>query len=189
MMKKWWHDKVAYQIYPKSFMDSDGDGIGDLRGIISKLDYLKELGVDIIWLSPIYQSPFVDQGYDISDYYRIAEEFDHVNEAKDAVISAMEAVNTEAVEWYNTLKTYEIVLTQTPELSGFPVSAPCMDSLFDAATDEETSDVSEETSEESTESTPEGTEEDVPEGTPEPAEGETSLDNTEDGGGQAAGTP
>ena len=50
MMKKWWHDKVAYQIYPKSFMDSDGDGIGDLRGIISKLDYLKELGVDIIWL-------------------------------------------------------------------------------------------------------------------------------------------
>lgn len=75
MMKKWWHDKVAYQIYPKSFLDSNADGIGDLRGIIGKLDYLKELGVDIIWLSPVYQSPFVDQGYDISDYYAIAPEF------------------------------------------------------------------------------------------------------------------
>ena len=75
MTKKWWHDKVAYQIYPKSFFDTNGDGIGDLKGVISKLDYLKELGVDIIWLSPIYQSPFVDQGYDISDYYRIDETF------------------------------------------------------------------------------------------------------------------
>ena len=63
MKKKWWHDKAAYQIYPKSFLDTNGDGIGDLRGIISKLDYLKDLGIDIIWLSPIYQSPFVDQGY------------------------------------------------------------------------------------------------------------------------------
>ena len=80
MQRKWWHDKVAYQIYPKSFMDSNGDGIGDLRGIISKLDYLQELGVDIIWLSPIYQSPFVDQGYDISDYYKIAEEFGSMEE-------------------------------------------------------------------------------------------------------------
>lgn len=62
MKRKWWHDKVAYQIYPKSFLDTNGDGIGDLRGIISKLDYLKELGIDIIWLSPIYKSPFVDQG-------------------------------------------------------------------------------------------------------------------------------
>ena len=80
MERKWWHDKVAYQIYPKSFMDTNGDGIGDLRGIISKLDYLKELGVDIIWLSPIYKSPFVDQGYDISDYYGIAEEFGTMEE-------------------------------------------------------------------------------------------------------------
>lgn len=80
MQKKWWHDKVAYQIYPKSFCDTNGDGIGDLRGIISKLDYLKELGVDIIWLSPIYKSPFVDQGYDISDYYAIAEEFGTMEE-------------------------------------------------------------------------------------------------------------
>lgn len=75
MNKKWWHDKIAYQIYPKSFYDTNGDGIGDLKGVISKLDYLKELGIDIIWLSPIYQSPFVDQGYDISDYYKISELF------------------------------------------------------------------------------------------------------------------
>lgn len=75
MNRKWWHDKVAYQIYPKSFLDTNGDGIGDLRGIISKLDYLKQLGIDMIWLSPVYKSPFVDQGYDIADYYAIAEEF------------------------------------------------------------------------------------------------------------------
>ena len=80
MKRKWWHDKVAYQIYPKSFLDTNGDGIGDLRGIISKLDYLKELGIDIVWLSPIYKSPFVDQGYDISDYYKIAEEFGTMEE-------------------------------------------------------------------------------------------------------------
>ena len=70
-MKKWWHDKVVYQIYPKSFYDSNGDGIGDIPGIISKLDYLKELGADILWLSPVYKSPLADQGYDIADYYAI----------------------------------------------------------------------------------------------------------------------
>lgn len=75
MKKQWWHDKVAYQIYPKSFYDSNGDGIGDIPGIISKLDYLKDLGVDIVWLSPIYQSPLADQGYDISDYYKIDPRF------------------------------------------------------------------------------------------------------------------
>ena len=80
MKRQWWHDKVAYQIYPKSFMDGNGDGIGDIQGIRSKLDYLKELGIDILWLSPIYQSPFIDQGYDISDYYRIAEEFGTMEE-------------------------------------------------------------------------------------------------------------
>ncbi len=80
MIKKWWHDKVAYQIYPKSFCDSNGDGIGDLKGILSKLDYLQELGVDIIWLSPVYESPFVDQGYDIADYYKIAEVFGTMEE-------------------------------------------------------------------------------------------------------------
>lgn len=75
MTKKWWHDKVAYQIYPKSFCDSNGDGIGDIPGIISKLDYLHDLGIDIIWLSPCYCSPLADEGYDISDYYRIDPRF------------------------------------------------------------------------------------------------------------------
>lgn len=71
MKKQWWHEKVAYQIYPRSFMDSNGDGVGDLPGIIEKLDYLKELGIDIIWISPVYPSPMADNGYDISDYYGI----------------------------------------------------------------------------------------------------------------------
>ena len=75
LKKKWWQDKVAYQIYPKSFYDTNGDGIGDLPGIIEKLDYLKELGVDIVWLSPCYRSPLADQGYDISDYYDIDPRF------------------------------------------------------------------------------------------------------------------
>ncbi len=73
MEKQWWKESVVYQIYPRSFMDSNGDGIGDLQGIISKLDYLKELGIDVIWLSPVYESPNDDNGYDISDYYRIDE--------------------------------------------------------------------------------------------------------------------
>ena len=75
MKKEWWHEKVAYQIYPKSFLDSNGDGIGDLKGVISRLDYLKDLGVDIIWLSPIYVSPLADQGYDIADYQAIDPRF------------------------------------------------------------------------------------------------------------------
>ena len=73
--KKWWHSSVVYQIYPRSFNDSNGDGIGDLKGIIEKLDYLKELGIDVIWLSPVYKSPNDDNGYDISDYYDIMDEF------------------------------------------------------------------------------------------------------------------
>jgi oligo-1,6-glucosidase len=76
MMKKaWWKECVVYQIYPRSFYDANGDGIGDLRGIIQKLDYLKELGVDVVWLSPIYKSPNDDNGYDISDYQDIMDEF------------------------------------------------------------------------------------------------------------------
>ena len=71
MKKQWWHNKIAYEIYPKSFLDTNGDGIGDIKGITSKLDYLKELGADIVWICPIYASPMVDQGYDISDYYAI----------------------------------------------------------------------------------------------------------------------
>ena len=85
MERKWWHDKVAYQIYPKSFMDSNGDGIGDLQGIISKLDYLKDLGVDILWLSPIYQSPLADEGYDISDYYSIDPRFGTMKDMEELI--------------------------------------------------------------------------------------------------------
>ena len=72
---KWWKNAVVYQIYPKSFQDSDGDGIGDIPGIISRLDYLKKLGIDAIWLSPVYRSPQDDNGYDISDYQDIEPMF------------------------------------------------------------------------------------------------------------------
>lgn len=75
MEKKWWKESVVYQIYPRSFKDSNGDGIGDINGITEKLDYLKELGIDVIWLSPVYQSPNDDNGYDISDYRAIMKEF------------------------------------------------------------------------------------------------------------------
>jgi oligo-1,6-glucosidase len=75
LTKQWWKEAVIYQIYPRSFKDSNGDGIGDINGIISKLDYLKELGIDVIWLSPVYQSPNDDNGYDISDYRAIMDEF------------------------------------------------------------------------------------------------------------------
>ena len=75
MKNNWWKESVVYQIYPRSFMDSNGDGIGDLNGITSRLDYLKDLGVDVIWLSPVYQSPNDDNGYDISDYQAIMQEF------------------------------------------------------------------------------------------------------------------
>lgn len=75
MKKAWWKESVVYQIYPRSFMDSNGDGIGDLRGILAKLDYLQHLGIDVIWLSPVYKSPNDDNGYDISDYQAIMDEF------------------------------------------------------------------------------------------------------------------
>ena len=75
MEKRWWKESVVYQIYPRSFCDSNGDGIGDLNGITGKLDYLKELGIDVIWLSPVYKSPNDDNGYDISDYQAIVDEF------------------------------------------------------------------------------------------------------------------
>ena len=74
-MNQWWKKSVIYQIYPRSFADSNGDGIGDLNGITAHLDYLKELGIDVIWLSPVYESPCDDNGYDISDYKHILKEF------------------------------------------------------------------------------------------------------------------
>lgn len=88
MQKKWWHDKVAYQIYPKSFYDTNGDGIGDIRGIIQKLDYLAELGIDILWLSPIYLSPLADQGYDIADYYQIDPRFGTMDDMDELIEQA-----------------------------------------------------------------------------------------------------
>lgn len=75
MNKIWWKESVVYQVYPRSFKDSNGDGIGDINGIIEKLDYLKNLGIDVIWISPIYKSPNDDNGYDISDYRDIMMEF------------------------------------------------------------------------------------------------------------------
>ena len=75
MRRAHWKEAVVYQIYPRSFMDSNGDGIGDLRGILSKLDYIRELGADVIWLCPVYKSPNDDNGYDISDYRDIMDEF------------------------------------------------------------------------------------------------------------------
>ncbi|RRD95334.1 alpha-glucosidase [Clostridiales bacterium COT073_COT-073] len=88
MKRQWWQEKVAYQIYPKSFYDSNGDGIGDLQGIIQKLDYLKELGVDILWLCPIFNSPQADQGYDISDYYNIHPDFGNMTDMEELIAEA-----------------------------------------------------------------------------------------------------
>ena len=85
MEKDWWKGKVAYQIYPKSFKDSNGDGVGDLKGITEKLDYLQDLGIDILWLSPVYKSPFIDQGYDISDYYAIDPLFGSMEDMEELI--------------------------------------------------------------------------------------------------------
>ncbi|WP_050616308.1 glycoside hydrolase family 13 protein [Bacillus testis] len=90
MEKTWWKEAVVYQIYPRSFKDSNGDGIGDLKGILSKLDYIKKLGVDVIWLSPVYASPNDDNGYDISDYYSIMEEFGTMAEMEELIRRAHE---------------------------------------------------------------------------------------------------
>ena len=90
MEKKWWKESVVYQIYPISFKDSNGDGIGDLQGIISKLDYLQELGIEVIWLCPIYQSPNHDNGYDISDYEDIMDEFGTMEDMDELIAKARE---------------------------------------------------------------------------------------------------
>ena len=90
MQRKWWHGKTAYQIYPKSFCDSDGDGIGDIRGVIGRLPYLRELGVEIVWLSPVYRSPLADQGYDISDYYSIDPRFGTMEDMDELIARAGE---------------------------------------------------------------------------------------------------
>lgn len=87
-MNKWWHDAVVYQVYPRSFYDHNNDGIGDLQGIISKLDYLQKLGINVLWLSPVYQSPMDDNGYDISDYQDIAAEFGTMDDMRNLIAQA-----------------------------------------------------------------------------------------------------
>ena len=88
MEKKWWKESVVYQIYPKSFKDSNGDGVGDIRGIIQKLDYLKELGVNVLWISPMLESPQNDNGYDISDYRRIYKEYGNMEDYEELLSEA-----------------------------------------------------------------------------------------------------
>ncbi|MGB7365684.1 alpha-amylase family glycosyl hydrolase, partial [Carnobacterium jeotgali] len=88
MEKKWWHSSVVYQIYPRSFQDSNGDGIGDIQGIIQRLDYLADLGIDAIWLSPVYCSPNDDNGYDISDYQAISPEFGTMEDMDELIKKA-----------------------------------------------------------------------------------------------------
>ena len=97
---QWWKKSVIYQIYPRSFCDSNGDGIGDLRGIISKLDYLKKLGVDVLWLCPIYQSPNDDNGYDISDYQKIMQEFGTMADFEE-LLAQSHARNLKIVIFFN----------------------------------------------------------------------------------------
>ena len=86
--KKWWKNAVIYQVYPKSFQDSNGDGIGDIKGIISRLDYLRTLGIDAIWLSPVYRSPQDDNGYDISDYQDIDPMFGSLVDMEELIAEA-----------------------------------------------------------------------------------------------------
>lgn len=88
LTQKWWHNAVVYQIYPRSFCDANNDGIGDIAGIINKLDYLQQLGINIIWLSPVYKSPMDDNGYDISDYQDIAAEFGTLAEMENLIAEA-----------------------------------------------------------------------------------------------------
>ena len=88
MHEKWWQDRVIYQIYPRSFCDSNGDGIGDIQGIISKLDYLKNLGVGALWLSPVYVSPNRDYGYDVANYCGINPEYGTMEDMKQLLREA-----------------------------------------------------------------------------------------------------
>ena len=86
--KKWWMQAVGYQIYPRTFYDANQDGVGDLRGIISKLDYLNELGIDLIWIGPFYRSPMDDNGYDVSDFYDVDPMFGSLDDAKELIEKA-----------------------------------------------------------------------------------------------------
>ena len=87
--KSWWKESVVYQIYPRSYQDSNGDGIGDLKGITQRLPYLKWLGIDVIWLSPIFKSPNDDNGYDVSDYRGIMDEFGTLEDFEEFLVKHM----------------------------------------------------------------------------------------------------
>ena len=89
MEKKWWQSSVVYQVYPRSFADSNGDGMGDIPGITGKIKYLKELGVDVLWICPVYQSPQDDNGYDISDYRAIYPEFGTMQEHRSRLLQQL----------------------------------------------------------------------------------------------------
>jgi alpha-glucosidase len=88
MEKKWWQKEVIYQIYPKSFYDSNNDGIGDIKGITEKLDYLQSLGIMMVWICPIYKSPMADNGYDVSDYYQLNSEFGEMKDLDELIKKA-----------------------------------------------------------------------------------------------------
>lgn len=103
MEQKWWHNAVIYQVYPKSFKDSNGDGIGDLKGITSKLDYLKKLGITAIWLSPVYKSPMDDNGYDISDYEDIASIFGTMEDGRIDRRRSGNARSKSSWTWWSTI--------------------------------------------------------------------------------------
>lgn len=88
MNRNWWKEAIAYQIYPKSFLDSNDDGIGDLKGIIQKLDYLQDLGITLLWICPVYDSPMIDNGYEISDYENIWEQFGTMEDMDELIQEA-----------------------------------------------------------------------------------------------------
>ena len=90
--KKWWKEAIGYQIYLRSFKDTNGDGIGDIPGIIEKLDYLKDLGVDLLWICPFYKSPMDDNGYDVSDFYDISEDYGTLEDAKRLIVEAKKQI-------------------------------------------------------------------------------------------------
>lgn len=99
MDRKWWKEAVFYQIYPRSFYDSNGDGIGDLKGITEKLPYLKELGVTAVWICPFFKSPMKDNGYDISDYYDVNPEFGTIEDADGLIRCANEMASRSSWTW------------------------------------------------------------------------------------------
>ena len=103
MKKSWWKESVVYQIYPRSFKDSNGDGIGDIPGIIEKLDYLKELGVNVLWISPMLESPQDDNGYDISDYRRIYKEYGTMEDYEKLLEEAHKRMGVEPASIAKTL--------------------------------------------------------------------------------------